>query len=433
MDMTLPPVHGEAAGTASFLLAGGNEAVHAWLSQALASLGTVHDAPGAVEVAADGSDMAGRIAAAEPAVVFMHFAGQQALACTRLGQRLSRLHAGLPLVAVGDAKQPELMLAALRAGVKDFIDMSAPASAAVTVVQRLLREREQARPARRGKVLAVLGARPGVGATTLALHLAAMARAAQREVLLLDLGLPARDGALYANLAPGFDFVEAVRNLRRFDQVFVQTALTRHPNGMALLPLPATLAGLRDIAFAEALALVETLRGHFDLQVIDLGGFGHLDGMAQLVKVADEVLLVAEQSVAAIVSAAELVEELERREAGRERIRLVVSRLQPGLGIDAAHMVERLGLPLAGTLPDCRERLLAAINAGVLLDGGHSDDMYADAVRMLLGSVGATAGAAPARAPWHRRAWHALSGFRLPRGFASWGRQAAIGGNQADQ
>lgn len=387
MDMTLPPIDAApVASNATFLLNTTGEAPRRWLERALAPLGQVHAVDGA-DPARDG--IVERIGTANPGIVFLHFSADHAQASTRLGQQLARLFPNLPLVALGEAQEPELMLAALRAGVKDFVDMRSPAAHAIATVQRLLATREVLQPARRGKVLAVLGARPGVGATTLATNLAVAARRRQNgEVLLLDLGLPARDGALYTNVAPGFHFVEAVRNLRRFDQVFVQTALTRHAGGVAVLPLPQTLAELRDISFSEALALLGTLRSHFDLQVIDLGGFSNLDFMAQLVKVADEVLVVAEQSVAAIVSAAELLEELGRREAGRESMRLVVSRYQARLGLEAEQIAQRLELPLAGTLPDCRETMLAAMNSGAVLADRQPTAPYVRALAPMLERVG---------------------------------------------
>src|SRR5204863_310912 len=130
-----------------------------------------------------------------------------------------------------------------RAGVRDFIDLGGAPDHAASVARQLMVPRAQVRPVaatrRDGKIVALLGARPGVGVTSLAVNLAAaVRRGAQAEVLLLDLGLPARDGALYSNVSPEFHFVEAVRNLRRFDQVFVDTAIVRHANGMSVLPLP---------------------------------------------------------------------------------------------------------------------------------------------------------------------------------------------------
>ena len=246
---------------------------------------------------------------------------------------------------------------------------------------------------RHGRTVAVLGARPGVGVTSLAVNLAAAVRQREgAEVLLLDLGLPARDGALYLNIAPEFHFVEAVRNLRRFDQVFVQTALARHANGVSVLPLPATLAELRDISFSEALALLDRLRAFFDLQVIDLGGFSNAEFMAQIVKAADAVVVVAEQSVGAIVSAAELLQELKKREIDRQDIHLLVSRFDPDLGVDAGEIARRIGVASVDTLPDRRAALLQAANRGAVLADHAPADPYVRAVGALMERLGYHAG-----------------------------------------
>jgi len=211
---------------------------------------------------------------------------------------------------------------------------------------------------------------------------------AAAEVLLLDLGLPVRDGALYMNIAPEFHFVEAVRNLRRFDQVFVDTALARHGSGVSVLPLPATLAELRDVSFSEALALLDRLRAFFDLQVIDLGGFSNAEFMSQIVKAADAVVMVAEQSVGAIVSAAELLHELKKREIDRPDLHLMVSRFDPELGVDAAQIAERIGVASVDTLPDRRAALVQAANRGAVLAEAAPADPYVRALGALMERLG---------------------------------------------
>ncbi|MGO4156512.1 AAA family ATPase [Cupriavidus sp. YAF13] len=360
-----------------------------WLANALGNLGRLVVEAGPQDAFVE------QIATVNPGMVFLHFSREQALASSRLAEHVTKLYPGLPLVAVGNAGEPDIMLAALRAGAKDFIDMTAPPAGAIEIVRRLLAVRVQAEPARRGKVVAVLGARVGVGATTLATNLAATVRKRSHgEVLLMDLGLPSRDGSLYMNISPGFHFVEGVRNLRRFDQVFVQTALARHGNGVAVLPLPATLAEMRDISFMEALGLLNRLRAFFDLQVVDLGGFSNVDFMAHLVKAADMVVLVVDQSVGAIVSAAELLQELKKREVEREDLHLLVSRFEARLGVDAQQIAQRLEAPSVGTLPDRREALVLALNRGVVLADDSPADPYVRAIGQLVDRLGYRAGTA---------------------------------------
>ena len=334
---------------------------------------------------------------------------------TQLVAQLARLFPGLPLVAVGAAADGRAMLAALRAGVKDFIDVDGAPAEAVRVVRRLLAERASAEPTRRGRVLAILGARPGVGTTTLAANLATLVRrTAGSDVMLLDLGQPLRDGALYLNVPANFHFVEAVRNLRRFDQVFVQTALSRHPNGLVVLPLPVSLAEMRDISFSEALGLLNRLRTFFDLQVVDLGGFNNIDFIAQLVKAADDVMLVTEQSVGAIVSAAELVQELKKREIDRDQLHLTISKFDARLSLDAEQIAERLEIPSVMTVPSRRQALVVASNQGATLAETRPIDPYVRAIAGIAQALGYTQ---PGERPPGMAGWMAGMRTRLGERF----------------
>ncbi|WP_296224168.1 AAA family ATPase [Ralstonia sp. UBA689] len=390
-----------------FLLHGGGHAdaqsgsVHRWLAGAIRELGVLVAETGGQDAFLE------QIGAVNPELVFVRFAsspvpvdalghdqklgeGRDAIGeATQLVAQLTRLFPGLPLVAVGSAADGRAMLAALRAGVKDFIDTDGAPAEAVRAVRRLLAERASTEPTRRGRVLAILGARPGVGATTLAANLATLVRrTSASDVMLLDLGQPLRDGALYLNVPANFHFVEAVRNLRRFDQVFVQTALSRHPSGLAVLPLPISLAEMRDISFSEALGLLNRLRTFFDLQVVDLGGFNNLDFIAQLVKAADDVMLVTEQSVGAIVSAAELLQELKKREIDSDHLHLAISKFDARLSLDAAQIAERLEIASVMTVPSRRQALVVASNQGTMLAETHPSDPYVRALAQIAQQFG---------------------------------------------
>ncbi|RZT29351.1 cellulose synthase operon protein YhjQ/BcsQ [Cupriavidus agavae] len=379
-----------------FLLNTTHEDVRRWLAQALHGSGKLVAEDGAQEAFIE------QIGALRPGLVFLDFTAAHAADSARLAEQVVRLFPQLPLVAVGHAAEAETMLTALRAGVRDFIELRGAPAQVTAAVRRLMVPRAQVRAVthkdRHGKVVALLGARPGVGVTSLAVNLAAAVRQQQdAEVLLVDLGLPARDGALYLNISPEFHFVEAVRNVRRFDHVFVQTALARHANGVSVLPLPAALGELRDISHAEALTLLDRLRAFFDLQVIDLGGFTNAEFMTQIVKAADAVVVVAEQSVGAIVSAAELLQELRKREIDRQDLHLLVSRFDPDLDVDAREIAARIGVASVATLPERRAALLQAANRGVVLADEAPADPYVRALGALVEQLGYRAGQAAER------------------------------------
>ena len=141
------------------------------------------------------------------------------------------------------------MLAALRAGVQDFLDVDGPVQAAhQTVIDLIKRVPPSASGMPNAPLTAIMSARAGLGSSLMASHLAWYLQkrlhgttavpgkdATPREIsnetldgLLIDLGFPSGDCGLYLGTLGDFDFIEAVNNLRRFDRRLASTGLARH-------------------------------------------------------------------------------------------------------------------------------------------------------------------------------------------------------------
>lgn len=370
-----------------------------WLSAALREEGVV------LQEAGRPAQLQQRIGDLDPQVVLLDFSGEPTghtddspdggiAAATELAHMLKRVAPKLPLVAVGSMVRADGMKAAIRAGVHDFIDMHSTHEEALDVIRRVVEQTPTvnvASPQRHGRFVVLLGARIGVGCSTLAAHLSQLgqemsvaghpekaARAPKApnskddkfdtsllgHVALLDLGLPSGDGMLYLNTQSQFSFAEAVQNLRRFDETLVHTAVSHAPSGLAVLPLPLDLGDMRSVAAADALALTDRLRAFFDLIVADLGGFSNPAFVASLVRAADEVWLVVDQSVGAIVSLASLLRDLEEKSVERDHLHLVLNRYDPRYGMAADQIAKRFDVPLLATLPDRPLAMLSAQRTG---------------------------------------------------------------------
>jgi pilus assembly protein CpaE len=374
-------------GAETYLFASSNGGHITWLTDALSRLGSV------VVLSPDTKSIDERIALLGPVAVFIDFSHEQSEIAGPLHQRLKRDWPALPVLATGVSTDPAAMLAALRTGVDDFIDMSAPSTEAVSTLRTLLERRSTQQVGTRGSTLALLGARAGLGVTTLATSLALTlndllaqavargpARAARHGVALLDLGLPARDGLLYLDTQSGFSFVDGVRNLRRLDQTLLHTALAHHSSGVAVLPLPASLAQVREISHADSVALIKRLTDFFDFQIADLGGFSTIDFVAQTVREAQRTWVVCDQSIGAIVSTANLLKDLRAREIDTSHLSLVVNKFDHHVGLSAKDIAERLELPLHHVLPARSAPLLAAASRGEMLVRTTRNDPYSQAV-----------------------------------------------------
>jgi pilus assembly protein CpaE len=374
-------------GAETYLFASSNGAHITWLTDALGRLGSV------VVLAPGTKSIDERIALLGPVAVFIDFSSDQIADANQLHQRLKRDWPTLPVLATGVSAEPAAMLAALRAGVDDFIDIAAPPGEAVNILRALLEKRSSLQGGTRGCTLALLGARAGLGVTTLASSLALTlndqlsqaparppGRAARHGVALLDLGLPARDGLLYLDTQSGFSFVDGVRNLRRLDQTLLHTALAHHTSGVAVLPLPASLSQVREISHADSVALIKRLADFFDFQIADLGGFSTIDFVAQTVREAQQAWVVCDQSIGGIVSTASMLKELRARGVETERLALVVNKFDNHVGLSAKDIAERLEMPLRHVLPARSAQLLAAASRGEMLIRTSRSDPYSQAV-----------------------------------------------------
>jgi pilus assembly protein CpaE len=364
----------------SFVFASASDAHARWVMRTLAATGKVDT------VALDAARVVQRLALQMPSLLLIDFSEGRCALASAVAAAAHAAFPGLQVIALGTLTEPESALAALRAGVRDFVDVAGDAGDALRIVRQVLDNRVEP-VSRHGRLTVLLGARAGMGVTTLAANLGTLLarRGAllNRHTALLDLGLPAGDGALLLNAGDGFSFVDAVRNLRRFDQTFVHTALARHESGLALTSLPGDLGALREVSYQAAAALLTRLRAFFDQQLVDLGGFTNAEFIVQVAQAADQSWLVCDQNVASIVSAARQLDALRDGGVEHDAVRLVVNQYQPELDLPAAQIATRLGIDLAGVLPARRVALCQAANRGELLVDAAPRDPYARALDAL--------------------------------------------------
>ncbi|MDR3096365.1 MAG: fimbrial protein [Paraburkholderia sp.] len=381
-------VPAERTTTDSFVFATANDANARWVAHMLGPVGKV------ATVAPDPALVAQQISQNMPSLLLVDFSRGGSLAgghaqggaASVVAAAAHAAFPGLQIIAVGTLAEPESAISALRAGVRDFVDAGASHEDALRIVRQVLDNRVEP-VSRHGRLTALLGARPGMGVTTLAAGLSVLlarkGAVLNRHAALLDLGLPAGDGALLLNAGNGFSFVDAVRNLRRFDQTFVHTALARHESGLALTTLPADPGALREVSHEAAVALLTRLRAFFDQQLVDLGGFSSAEFVLEVARAADQAWLVCDQSVASIVAASRQLEMLRDGGVDNAGLRLVINQYEADIDLSAAQIAGRLGIELAGVLPARRVALCQAANRGQLLVDSAPRDPYVRALDAL--------------------------------------------------
>jgi pilus assembly protein CpaE len=150
------------------------------------------------------------------------------------------------------------------------------------------------------KTIAVLGARGGVGASTVALNLAGViAEQSKKKVALADMDAQEGTIALTLDLEPSRGFREALEKPDRVDSLFIDRVMSKPHKYLSILSAEESLQERLAIHENAASALIKEMRDKFDVVVMDIPRYLSPFGRACLAE-ADNVVVVAELTLASL-------------------------------------------------------------------------------------------------------------------------------------
>ncbi|MGB9234999.1 MAG: AAA family ATPase [Terriglobales bacterium] len=277
---------------------------------------------------------------------------------------LEVLHQEIPgaaLFAIGPMTQPQLIVSAMRSGVREYIERPTTTTDLLEAFVRLTATRRKpGRENRRGKVFAVVNAKGGSGATTVAVNLALALQSIHRTAL-VDLA-PLGHCALHLNLKPHFTISDAVANLHRLDSSLLDSFMARHDRGLQVLAGAATPTVIEPSA-SDFARLFDMMAGMFQYVVVDCSS--RLDGATRLAgNLAAKILLIAHADVASLWSAARVAQYLGET-GSRDRFGLVLNRYRKVAGFDETEAEAAIGAPVLWRIPNQYFAVSTAIDRGV--------------------------------------------------------------------
>jgi len=177
---------------------------------------------------------------------------------------------------------------------------------------------------------AVIGTRGGVGASTLATSLAWLFSADDKlPTALLDLDIHFGTGALALDLEPGRGLTDAIENPSRIDGLFIERAMIRANDNLAILSAEAPINTPLMTDGAAFLQLEEEFRQAFEMTVVDMPR-NMLINFPQLVNEANVILLVTEMTLASARDSIRMLSWL-KANAPHAQIMVVANKVQPGI------------------------------------------------------------------------------------------------------
>jgi pilus assembly protein CpaE len=161
-----------------------------------------------------------------------------------------------------------------------------------------------------GRIVAILGAKGGIGASTIAHNIAwAIARDLALDSVVTDLDLAFGTAGLDYNQDPPQGIADAVFSPERVDTAFVDRLLSKCADHLSLLAAPATLDRVYDFGVDAFDAILDALRNSIPCVVLDVP-HQWTGWTKRLLISADDILLVAGPDLANLRNAKNLVDML---------------------------------------------------------------------------------------------------------------------------
>ncbi len=277
------------------------------------------------------------------------------------------LHQELPdcaVFAVGPMTQPQLIVSAMRAGVREYIERPPTTTDLLEAFVRLTSTRRKpGREGSRGKVFTIVNAKGGSGATTVAVNLALALQSIHHDTALVDLASLGHC-ALHLNLKPAFTVSDAITNLHRLDSSLLKSFMVPHEHGLQVLAGAATHAA-NEPSVSDFARLFDTMVGLFRYIVVDASS--RLDSATRLVSnLSEKTLLIAHADVASLWSAGRVAQYLGET-GSRDRFALVLNRYRKVAGFNEAETEAAIGAPVLWRIPNQYFAVSSAIDRGVPL------------------------------------------------------------------
>ena len=229
-----------------------------------------------------------------PNVIVLETEGRSDI-LTGLDQLATVCDSGTRVVVIGRVNDVTLYRELVRRGVSDYV--IAPINA-LDVVRSICGLFSAPEAKAVGRIIAVVGAKGGVGASTVAHNVAwAIARDLALDSVVADLDLAFGTAGLDYNQDPPQGIADAVFSPDRVDTAFIDRLLSKCTDHLSLLAAPATLERVYDFGTEAFDSIFDTLRATMPCIVLDVP---HMwSGWTRRALVgADDILIVAAPDLA---------------------------------------------------------------------------------------------------------------------------------------
>ena len=274
----------------------------------------------------------------------------------------------LYVIASNYGAEGDVVIAAMRAGANDYLLQPVKRLDFREVMARLERApRHIATTASKlGKVYTFLGAKGGVGTTTLAVNFTGVLAQRKNNAVLLDLDWTANDAAMQLGAAPQYTLQEVGENLGKMDQALFEGFVTRDPLGFFLVGPPDSIEHRGNFTEPMLREFATFLVEKYESIVIDAGKDLGDDVVVAALQSSTVIFLVLTQEFPTIRNAQRYLAALMRMGFTQDQLKIVVNQYQKRSNPNYAtleQIQQTLNMPVFYGVPPSTA-VIASINKG---------------------------------------------------------------------
>jgi pilus assembly protein CpaE len=281
--------------------------------------------------------------------------------------RQTRSSSSAYIIAVGPAHDARFILRCMHEGADEFLDESRFAEDLPGAMGRFGGKRRlNGHGAAPGKVISVIAASGGAGASTIAANVAGLLSTNDRSSGLIDLRLDTGDLAALLGLAPKHTLAEFAANAGRIDRNVFDQMFTRHNSGLDLLAAPWDPRQANAVTPPTLRLLLAMGRAKFDYLVMDLDNRLqelHVEALWQ----SDLIAVITRLDFVSVRNARRLLDRLMEMGIEAQRLLVVANRYQQPRELPKAQAETALGAKIAHCVVDDPARVNLSTNRGNLV------------------------------------------------------------------
>lgn len=212
-------------------------------------------------------------------------------------------------------------------------------------------------------MIAVAGARGGMGKTIFATNLAVCMARLKANTCLIDISMTAGDFFTMLDYVPRHTLADAIAAKDQLDANFLGNLISTHPAGFKFLACPNQDFDIYGMDYNDSVNLLKISRGLSEYTIVDTGAYD-LPPTAAAIDEADVVFMVTSRDLSRLLSLQRFIKSLKEREFVTEKLKIIVNNAEVGTEISEAEIESVLDHPVAAYLPSIPALTTFSINSG---------------------------------------------------------------------